>query len=132
MSGTAAARVVVLAYEQTPLLVNRVYRTPFYRRAEHDKEWREHFGALAEYEQVQPMGQAMIEVRHLKGPGRGKLPDVGSCYPSVKAAVDGLVDAGVLPDDTPAYLTALVFHAPERGDADRVELSVHELAPVVL
>lgn len=31
--------------------------------------------------------------------------DVHNLYPSAKAAVDGLVDAGVLPDDSDEYLT---------------------------
>lgn len=33
----------------------------------------------------------------------------------VKAAIDGLVDAGVLPGDTPRHLRSLVQHAPVRG-----------------
>lgn len=42
--------------------------------------------------------------------------DVGACLPSVKAAIDGLVDAHVVPDDTPVHVCRLTFHAPRRGD----------------
>jgi hypothetical protein len=36
--------------------------------------------------------------------------------PCCKAALDGiLIDAGVLPDDSPAYVHALTLVAPQRG-----------------
>lgn len=35
--------------------------------------------------------------------------DIDACHPTVKAAVDGLVDAGVLRNDGPAVLTALTY-----------------------
>jgi glycine/serine hydroxymethyltransferase len=41
--------------------------------------------------------------------------DVGACFPSAKAAIDGLVHAGVLPDDTPDHVCSLTFHQPRRG-----------------
>jgi hypothetical protein len=33
----------------------------------------------------------------------------------VKAAIDGLVDAGVIQDDTPEFLPKILFCAPEKG-----------------
>ena len=39
------------------------------------------------------------------GPGRpGPPTDPANAYPAVKALIDGLVDAGVLPDDDAAHL----------------------------
>jgi crossover junction endodeoxyribonuclease RusA len=46
---------------------------------------------------------------------KGVLADAGAHAPVVKALVDGLVDAHVLPDDSPAYLRALRIHPPTRG-----------------
>ena len=47
-------------------------------------------------------------------------PDTGSCIPTAKAAIDGLVDAGAIPDDSPDWVKGLHFHAPmmlsDRGD----------------
>jgi hypothetical protein len=46
---------------------------------------------------------------------KGKLADAGNHLPSVKAAIDGLVDAGIIPDDSPAHLRTLTMHAPKRS-----------------
>lgn len=41
--------------------------------------------------------------------------DVGACYPAVKAAIDGMVDAGIIPDDTPEHLEAITMVTPFLG-----------------
>ena len=46
---------------------------------------------------------------------RGPLQDVAACNPAVKAAIDGLIDAERIADDTPAYLPLVTFLAPQRG-----------------
>jgi hypothetical protein len=47
---------------------------------------------------------------------RGKRSqDCGAAYPAVKAAIDGLVDAGVIPDDTPEYLGSIIMNSPAFG-----------------
>ena len=43
------------------------------------------------------------------------MQDVAACVPAVKAAIDGLVDAGVLIDDAPQHLKAIVFAQPQKG-----------------
>jgi crossover junction endodeoxyribonuclease RusA len=53
---------------------------------------------------------------------KGRLADVGAHLPSVKAAVDGLVDAGVLADDGPVFLRSLLLNAPVRGGRDLLRL----------
>lgn len=42
---------------------------------------------------------------------RGRPQDTGNCYPTVKAVVDGLVDAGAFPDDTGETVAALTLLA---------------------
>ena len=42
---------------------------------------------------------------------RRSWPDTGACQPALKAAIDGLVDAGWLPGDTPDVIGQLRFHA---------------------
>jgi crossover junction endodeoxyribonuclease RusA len=56
----------------------------------------------------------------------GVLADVGAHSPVIKALVDGLVDAHVLPDDSPMYLRALRIHPPTRG-APGVTLVITQL-----
>lgn len=55
-----------------------------------------------------------------------RTQDLGACFPAVKAAVDGLVDAGLIPDDTPAHLTEITFRPVVlRSDlGDALELTI--------
>ena len=46
----------------------------------------------------------------------GVLPDCGAISLAVKHVLDGLVDAGVIPDDSPDYVKSETYHAPERTD----------------
>jgi crossover junction endodeoxyribonuclease RusA len=76
------------------------------------KEWRTGFQLLAKYEKIPPMVWITVTAEpHQKG---GRLQDVGACNPSVKAAIDGLVDAGVLPDDSSQFVKSLVFLPPKK------------------
>ncbi|MFZ5852279.1 MAG: hypothetical protein ACOYY2_12925 [Actinomycetota bacterium] len=47
---------------------------------------------------------------------RGVLADTGNHYPAVKAAIDGLVDAGLLEDDSPRHVHYLALLPPQRGE----------------
>lgn len=53
-----------------------------------------------------------------------RMPDTGNAFPAAKAAIDGLVDAGVLPDDNGRYVHALTFLAPQAAGFDALELHV--------
>ena len=51
--------------------------------------------------------------------------DSDTIYPTFKAMCDGIVDAGIVPDDTPEYMTKLapiIRHEP--GGTARLELEV--------
>ncbi len=56
----------------------------------------------------------------------GVQPDVGSLGNWAKAAMDGLVDAGVLIDDKPKYVKTLKFFAPIKSDFFGMELKLIE------
>jgi len=47
---------------------------------------------------------------------RGRLQDTAACNPSVKAAIDGLVDAGIIPDDSGEFVRMITFLPCVRGD----------------
>ena len=83
-----------------------------WERAKLTKEWRTGFLLLAKSEKIPPMAWITVTVEpHQKG---GRSQDVGACNPAVKAAIDGLVDAGVLPDDSPEFVRSLVFLPPKK------------------
>lgn len=45
------------------------------------------------------------------------LPDVDAPSPALKAVLDGVVDAGVIPDDRPPFVQSVTYYEPihERG-----------------
>lgn len=55
--------------------------------------------------------------------------DTGNCYPSVKAAIDGLVLAGVIPDDTGQYVLSIKMLAPGSTPVDALTLLIEETTP---
>lgn len=122
-----------LAYPQRPWTVNsergRGGRNQSSRssghwtdRAELTKEWRQAFWGLAKEQRIPALTSIGIFVQQVCR--NRKRPDPGACYPAVKAAIDGLVDAGVIPDDGPDYVDFITFWAPEVGTADALVLVV--------
>lgn len=88
-------------------------------------EWRQWFWVLGAQSRVN-MQTAHVEVDvTMKHP----IQDTGNCYGSVKAALDGLVDAGVLPDDTPAHVLSLRFNAPRKATKGEPEHLTIRLIP---
>lgn len=101
-----------LEFNQRPITTNAERAGNRWERAKVTKEWREAFAWLAKAEQVPQMSWISVTVEpHQKG---GRLQDVGACNPSAKAAIDGLVDAGILPDDSPEYVRSLIFLPPHK------------------
>lgn len=80
-------------------------------RASLVSEWRTAFRLLAHH------GPAFTWVHVTAEPWQkgGRLQDTGACHPAVKAAIDGIVDAGLLPDDSPEYVRMITYLAPQRG-----------------
>lgn len=76
-------------------------------RARLTREWRDAFSMRALQQKIPPLETIEVEVFPLCRDRRRS--DVGNVFPAAKAAIDGLVDAGVIPNDTDNYLTALTF-----------------------
>lgn len=103
--------------------------------AERSAHWRQHRQTTAAWRQAfQLLAQAAhhptfdrpVLITAQPYQQRNRLQDAGSCLPSLKAAVDGIVDAGVLPDDSPAYVAGLMILAPMRGP-DGLTVTVEEV-----
>lgn len=102
-----------LEFNQRPWTTNAERAGNRWERASMVKEWRHAFELLAKSEKIPPMSWITVTVEpHQKG---GRLQDVGACNPAVKAAIDGIVDAGVLPDDSSQYVRSLTFLPPRKG-----------------
>ena len=114
---------VIELHGSRPWTANAERRWHHMERAKKVKDMREAFGWLAKAEKVSTMTEVDITATPL-AINRKNMMDVGACFPAVKAAIDGLVDVGVLPDDDPRYLKSLTFIATEVTDIDGLRLEV--------
>jgi hypothetical protein len=93
-----------------PLNINRVYgRMGYHARSDAVLVWRRAARELAEREHLGALDRVRIHATPVHA-NRRNPSDVGACLPSVKAVIDGLVDAAVLPGDGPEHVVALTFH----------------------
>jgi len=87
-------------------------------------EWRADFGTLGLAALREGRARRLERAVVLAWPRYASRPlDPGNEASAVKAALDGLVDAGLLPGDTPAFVAALVHVSPERGP-DRLRMAL--------
>lgn len=112
--GNGREGVWIVEYNEKPWTHNAERRMNMHVRGKIVKQWRTDFCLLAKHQKIPRLMSAQISVVPYQK--RGKLQDVAACAPAAKAAIDGLVDAGVLPDDSSKFVTAIEFCAPERGD----------------
>lgn len=117
-----AARSWQLTHRARPPTMNRARNNSFWTQAATAKEWRHTFNVLARAGHLPRLDQVTVIVDHdVHG---GRLPDIGACMPAVKAAVDGIVDAHVIPDDDPAHLIGLYLRPPKRATVNALTLTV--------
>lgn len=102
-----------LEYANRPWTTNGERASNRWERAKLVKEWRGVFYWLAKQQQIPALDHADITVEVFQKNGR--LQDVAAANPAVKAAIDGLVDAGVFPDDSSQFVRSIKFLAPQRG-----------------
>ena len=91
-----------------PWTANAERRWHYHKRAQMVSSTRERFFWLAKQAGV-PRLEACVVTAVPCAANRRSMADVAACYPTVKAAIDGIVDAGVLPDDDPRHLQAVTF-----------------------
>lgn len=116
-----------LTYHARPMSLNVERAGNRFQRAPLVKEWRDAYRLLALESKIPPLEWIHVEARPQYRTARS-LPDTAACVGSVKAAIDGLVDAGVLPDDGPELVRRVTFEAPvvDRGlHSDRLVLVVY-------
>lgn len=114
-----------LFYPVRPWTLNTERTWHHHKRATFVKEWREAFWLLAKEAKVPHMERIAVVVTPFLD-GRGRTQDVGGCFPAAKAAIDGLVDAGVIDEDDPKHVRMLAFRAPVRATPAGLRLVVME------
>lgn len=78
------------------------------------REWREVAGFTALAAKVPRLSWATFHCVPFQA--RGVLADPGAHIGPAKATIDGLVDAGLLPDDTGQHVGGITMVAPRRPD----------------
>ena len=111
---------------ERPWTSNAERRWHHMERAAKTRDTREAFGWMAKSQHVPALAAIEVYATPLAKDRRWRQ-DVGACFPAVKAAIDGLVDAGVLPDDNPQFVRALTFYPAEIGDMDGLRLQIEEV-----
>ena len=92
-------------------------------------QWVGDFKLLALAAKVPRLEAVNIHVRHQfsRPLGRGRSYDPGAIYPAIKAAIDGIVLAKVIPDDSGRYLRCISMYAPEKALKDAVIITIEEV-----
>jgi hypothetical protein len=106
----AAPGVLVAERERMPITVNTAKtRGAHFRIRAELKNWRT-WAAEAAVGVQSLTPPVTVHVEHLRISGSG-APDHGSPYFAQKGLLDGLVDAGVLPDDGQKFVHRLIFES---------------------
>lgn len=103
-----------IEHPERPWTTNFERGTHRWERARLTKAWREAFCYYAANERLPKLRSCEIVAEPWLANRRG-MQDTGACHPAVKAAIDGLVDAGILVDDTPDIVTSITYRAPQVG-----------------
>jgi len=115
-----------LPYETPPLTANQ--RMHHMARHRHVKALRGTTALLARAAHVPPLGVCRVTLTWFVNTRHRR--DADNIVPTLKAACDGLVDAGVVPDDTPdlmAKLMPVIEYRP--GVRQSLELLVEAVTP---
>ena len=127
LDSTTGQRAYRLTYEARPWTLNVERQGNRWKRAGLVKEWRPAFRDLAREARMQACQSIGVTVWPEVKDGRS-LPDTAACVGAAKAAIDGVTDAGVIPDDGPAHVRRLTFMAPIVSGRDALTLDVAVLS----
>lgn len=109
-----------------PPLANAMNKLTHHPRAAIRRRWRDAGHAAALEARIPPHHAITVTVQARYR--TRQLCDVCAIEPAVKAVIDGLVDAQVIPDDTPTYVHRVTFLAPytEQGSPDALIVTIEE------
>jgi hypothetical protein len=93
------------------LLTNQMHALTTFARAERRKEWRGAGTRAAQMYKLPKMTRIALEVQ-TRYPNRKSLPDTDAPAPALKGILDGLVQRGVLPNDTGEHVMWVRYWPP--------------------
>lgn len=110
--------------QQMPFTTNVAHQGSAWKRRKETTDWRT-WAATEAAGGFPLIGPVKVCVVHLRK-NRAAMPDTGAPYFAAKAVIDGLVDAGIIPEDGPAVVRGLCFHAPEIVGYHGLRVTVRE------
>lgn len=118
--------MVWIERRQRPATLNEMLGAHLHARRAHTREWRTWAREAAAGDR--PItGPVTVTVRLYRATASSR-PDAASCVLAAKAVVDGLVDAGVLPDgDGPDVVLSTTFEAPTVAGYDGMRVIVRAI-----
>ena len=122
----AEPRTWLLEHNERPWTANAERSWHYHKRATKVRETRETWGWLALTHRIPALDGFRVDATPLIR-DRQAIPDVGACYPTVKAAIDGFVDAGVIVDDDPFHVPTISFHAPQLAPREGLRIQITEV-----
>jgi crossover junction endodeoxyribonuclease RusA len=114
-----------LTDKQRPWTTNAERSMHYMKRAALIKDCRPRFFWLAKQHPIPALKRIKVHAYPLAKDRRWR-PDVAACYPAVKAAIDGMVDAGVIPDDNDTYLASITFYPVQIDGYDGLRIVIEE------
>jgi len=109
--------VLVCDWLGRPTTANKAHNMHHHAVSHDRRQWREAGLQLARVNKVPAMAGASFDVQAIYR--RGPMPDTDAVAPAFKGFLDGLVDAGVLPGDTGAFVRSVRYLAPRKLASDR-------------
>lgn len=111
-----------------PLLANGVHRMQGIQASRARAEWKQAGWAHALEQRIPPLAAIRVTVQPRYRTRKGC--DCDAPAPSLKGVLDGLVQAGVLPDDRPPFVQAVTYLACEIGTGlpDALIVTIEEAA----
>lgn len=111
---------------ERPWTANAERRWHYHKRAQMVRDARARWAWHALAARIPRLDRIIVEAQPMSKDRRWR-PDVAACYPSVKAAIDGLVDARVIEDDDDRYVLGLCFLPVKVGERNGLSLTIKEV-----
>ena len=88
--------------------------------------WRKAAAAIARQSRIPAMDRIAVVATPLYSSGRSPQ-DTAACAPAAKAMVDGLRDAGVIPNDTPRHVLEITFRPGRVTGVNGLRIDIYDL-----
>lgn len=122
---TREAREWTLIHFDAVPLLNAERSGHWREHRETTRAWRQAFKILALAQKIPLLDAIEVVVTHERKTKRSV--DCAAAAPAAKAAVDGIVDAGVLVNDTPVFVRRITFEAPVVTGQEGLRVLIREL-----